>query len=283
MSVLQVLIDGFITAAELAALLFVSPATAVEMPAARAVQTAPAVERARELHVLSSSLDVRLLGSLADVRVSQQFRNDSSEIVNLAARLPVVDERTDALRIHRKGRTVDLLGIDSGCDSGDGDDAEMAAHTPGRAQISLDELIADALQLAPGETASIELIATQPLKRAGASYRLIMPAHAAIEPQALLVDQADVRFLVVVPHRAARGMMRLTLRPDRGGAEIIELGLLGETPMAYIVPLADRAALTALAAGAIELEARANDRILWTTLPAQVRNNAPLALAGTSK
>ncbi|HYM48341.1 MAG TPA: hypothetical protein VES91_07655, partial [Burkholderiaceae bacterium] len=174
MSALQVLIDAFMTAAELVALLFVSPAAAVEAPV-RATQAAPGIERARELHLLSSSFDVRLLGTLADVRVSQQFRNDSSEIVNLAGRLPAVDEHTDALRIHRGSRIVDLLGTDSGCDGDAGDDGQTQAHyhnhAAGHAQISIDEVIADALQLAPGETASIELIATQSLTRAGASYR----------------------------------------------------------------------------------------------------------------
>ena len=95
------------------------------------------------------------------------------------------------------------------------DSEELQASTAGRLQLAVDESIADALQLAPGETASIELIATQSLARAGATYRLALPNDVAVEPQALLVDQTDMRFLVVVPHRAARGTARLTLRPDR--------------------------------------------------------------------
>lgn len=288
MSVLQVLIDGFLTAAELVALLFVSPASAAEPPHhAPTVQVAASANNAHSLQLLSSSLDVRLLGSLADVRLSQQFRNDSGATVNLAARLPAVDEHTDALRIHRSGRIVDLLGIDPGCgneenDENSDEDAPLQAHTAGHAQISIDEVIADALQLAPGETASIEWIATQALARTGASYRLALPAHAVVEAQALL-DQSDARFLVVVPHRAARGIARLTLRPDRGATEIIELGQVSAALTAYVVPLADSAAVRALAAGAIELETRADDGVVWSTLPTHVRPDASLALARTSK
>ena len=285
MSALQVLIDGFLTAAELVALLFVSPASAAEPPQhAPTVQVAASANNARSLQLLSSSFDVRLLGSLADVRVSQQFRNDSGDTVNLAARLPAVDEHTDALRIHRSGRIVDLLGVDPGCGNEENDEAEpLQAHAAGHAQISIDEVIADALQLAPGETASIEWIATQALARTGATYRLALPAHAVVEAQALLVDQSDARFLVVVPHRAARGIARLTLRPDRGATEIIELGQMSAALTAYVVPLADSAAVKALASGAIELETRADDGIVWSTLPTHVRPDASLALARTSK
>ncbi|MGZ8994389.1 MAG: hypothetical protein ACXW16_10270, partial [Burkholderiaceae bacterium] len=111
MPALQGLIDGFLTAAELAALLFVAPVAATERSRIQAAPTPPAIERTRDLHLLSSSFDVRLLGSLADVRVSQLFRNSSDETINLAGRLPAVDEHTDALRIHRSGRVVDLLQL----------------------------------------------------------------------------------------------------------------------------------------------------------------------------
>ena len=285
MSALQVLIDGFFTAAELVALLFVSPVSAMEQPRTERTSSPPAIERARDAHLLSSSFDVRLLGSLADMRVSQHFRNSSTETINLAGRLPAVDQHTDALRIHRKGRIVDLLQLDSGCGGDEERDngEELQADTAGHVQLAVDESIADALQLAPGETASIELISTQSLSHTGTTYRLALPAHAALEPQALLVDQTDVRFLVVVPHRAARGTARLTLRPDRAAPETIELGVLSEPSIAYVVPLANRAALQALAAGAIELETRTHDGIVWSTLPARVRPDSSLALAGASK
>lgn len=276
MPALQVLIDGFLTAAELAALLFVAPVSATEQPRTEPARSTPAVERARDLHLVSSSFDVRLLGALADVRVSQHFRNNSAETINLAGRLPAVDEHTDALRIHRNGRIVDLLQLESGCggDEDSDDSEELQAGMEGRAQLAVDESIADALQLAPGATASIELIATRSLSRAGAMYRLALPDRAAVEPQALLVDQADARFLVVVPHRASRGVTRLTLRPDRAASETIELGALGDSSTAYVVPLANRAALQALAAGAIELETRTAEGIVWSTLPPQVRIDA---------
>ena len=286
MPALQGLIDGFLTAAELAALLFVAPVAATERSRIEPAPTAPAIERTRDLHLLSSSFDVRLLGSLADVRVSQLFRNNSAETINLAGRLPAVDEHTDALRIHRSGRIVDLLQLDSGCGgNGDGDgadSAELQASVAGHVRLAVDESIADALQLAPGATASIELIATHSLSRAGAMYRLALPDRAAVESQALLVDQADVSFLVVGPHRASRGMARLTLRPDQAASETIELGALSDSSTAYVVPLANRAALQALAAGAIELETRTADGIVWSTLPPQMRIDAARAVV-TSK
>jgi hypothetical protein len=285
MSALQVLIDGFLTAAELVALLFVSPVSAMEQPRTERASSSPAIERARDAHLMSSSFDVRLLGSLADVRVSQHFRNNGIETIHLAGRLPAVDEHTDALRIHRKGRIIDLLQLDSGCGGEDesDDSEELRANVAGHVQLAVDESIADALQLAPGETASIELIATQSLARVGATYRLALPKHATVELQALLVDQTDVRFLVVVPHRAARGIARLTLRPHRAAPETIELGVLSEPSIAYVIPLANRAALQALAAGAIELETRTDDGIVWSTLPVQIRTDSSLALAGASK
>ena len=48
MSALQVVIDGFLTAAELVALLFVSPVSAAEQPNVAHTRSAPAYERARE-------------------------------------------------------------------------------------------------------------------------------------------------------------------------------------------------------------------------------------------
>ena len=92
-----------------------------------------------------------------------------------------------------------------------------------------------------------------------------------------------MRFLVVVPHRSARGTARLTLRPDGAASETIELGVLSEPSVAHIVPLASRAALQALASGAIELETRTQDGIIWSTLPTHVRADASLALAGATK
>lgn len=284
MSALQVVIDGVLTAAELAALLFVSPVSAMEPPQASAPRAQ--FERLREMHLVSTTFDVRLLGSLADVRVSQRFHNTSTETVNLAGRLPPVDEYTDALRIHRQGRVIDLLQLGAGCGSEDEDggdlQADLQATAAGRVQLAVDESIADALQLPPGENASIEMVATQSLSRMGSTYRLALPARAAVEAQALLVDQSDARFLVIVPHRAARGTTRLTLRPNGAASETIDLGP-SEPSVAHIVPLANRAALRALAAGAIELETRTDDSVVWSTLPIHLRTDSSPALAGASK
>jgi hypothetical protein len=282
MPALQGLIDGFLTAAEVATLLLVAPVAATERSRIEPASTAPAIERMRDLHLLSSSFDVRLLGLLADVRVSRLYRNNGAETINLAGRLPAVDEHTDALRIHRRGRSVDLL--DSGCggDDDSDEDAGLQASLAGHVRLAVDESIADALQLAPGATASIELIATHSLSRSGAVFRLALPDREAVEPQALLVDQADVRFLVVVPHRATRGVARLTLRPDQAASETIELGALNDSSTVYVVPLANRAALQALVTGAIELETRTIEGIVWSTLPPQLRTDATHA-AVTSK
>lgn len=281
MAALHVVIDGFLTAAKLVALLLVAPAAALEPAAAQRGASGSALERARDVHLLSTSFDMRLLGTLADVRVTQQFRNAGTQTINLAGRLPAVDEHTDALRVRREQHVVDLLQPESGC-GGESDD-ELQADTAGHVRLALDESIADALQLAPGQSASIELIATQSLTRTGGTYRIALPEHAGLEAQALLVDQSDARFLVVVPHPAARGTARLTLRPEFAAPETIELGVLNAASIAVVVPLANRAALQALAAGAIELETRTHDGIVWSTLPAIVRIDAAFTLAGASK
>ena len=285
MSALQVVIDGFLTAAELAALLFVSPVSAAEQPSVEQTRSAPVYERARELHLVSTAFDVRLLGLLADVRVSHEFRNTSAETVSLSEKLPAIDEHTDALRIHRKGRVFDLLQAGSGCGGDEeNDDEYLQADVSGHVQLAVDESIADALQLAPGETASIEMIATQSLSLShGATYRLALPALVGIESRALLVDQDDMRFLVIVPHRSVQGTTRLTLRPEGAASETIDLGVLSEPSVAHVIPVASRAALQALASGAIELETRMLDGIIWSTLPMHVRNDSSLALAGVDK
>jgi hypothetical protein len=270
MSTLQVLKEGLITAAELAALLFVTPATAAE-PAVTAARVAPPAQL-RELHRISTLLDVRLLGSLADVRISQAVRNDSDSILDLAALLPALDDRTAALRIHRADGSIDLL--DSGCGGDESDRLQPAGH----AQLAADEAIADALRLPPGASAAIELIATRPLTRTGPHYRIALPVtNAGLAPQALLVDQGETRFLVVIVHPAARGEARLTLRPALGATESIELGMLDERLRAandaYVIPL-PRQAIDALAAGAIEFESRDRDYRLWATLPARLSSGA---------
>ena len=285
MPALQVAVDAFLTAAELAALLFVSPGWASEQPSTRRLADTPVYERAPELRPISSGLEVRLLGSLADIRVSQEYRNTGATTINLSGYLPAVDEHTDALRIHRRGRVVDLLQLGAGCDGGtEGDDEDLQADVNGHAQLAVDESIADALQLAPGDTASIELTSTKALSRShGSTYRLALPALGGVESQAMLVDQGDTRFAVIVPHPSARGTARLTLRPNGAASETIELGELSEPWVAHIVPLASHSALLALASGAIELETRTQDGVVWSTLRTYVRTDSTLAVANAAK
>lgn len=283
MPALQVAIDAFLTAAELVALLFVSPVSATERPGLVSTASAPAYERVREPHLVSTSFDVRLLGSLADIRLSREFRNISASTVYLSSYLPAVDEYTDALRIHRKGRAIDLLQLGAECGGEIEGDDDLQADVGGNVRLAVDESIADALQLAPGETASIELIATQTLSWSlGSVYRLALPALAGVESQALLVDQGDTQFVVVVPHRLVSGTARLTLRPTGASSQSIELGTLGEAPSAHVIRLPSREALQALAAGAIEIETRAPDGVIWSTLPMQVRTDASFS-ADTAK
>lgn len=275
MVALQILKEGLITAAELAALTFVAPATAAEAPVAVTVRPAPPA-RLRDVHQLASALDVRLLGSLADVRISQTVRNDGNSIADLASLLPTLDDRADALRIHRADGTIDLL--DAGC----GGDETDAPRPAGHARIAEDEAVADALRLPPGASAAIELIVTQPLTRSGKHYRIALPkTNASLSPQALLVDQGESRFLVVIVHPGARGEARLTLRPAQGTAESIDLGVVDERLRAandaYVIPI-PRQAIDALAAGAVEFESRDRDHRLWTTLPTRLSSGA-LALA----
>lgn len=267
MSTLQILKDGLVTAAELAALLFISPASAVE---AVAVPKAQQV-RARSLHSSTMLLDVRLLGALVDVRVLQTVRNDGDAVLDLASALPVADTPLDALRIHRSGSSFTLAGAEFG---------EEPDVIQGHVQLAADEAIADALQLAPGGDAAIEWITTLPLARAGPHYRLALPSVAGLGPQALLVDQGDAQFLVVVVHPEARGRARLTLRPASAAPTTIELGALdavGERD-AYVIPL-PRTAIDGLAEGAIEFESHDVDRVLWATLPARLSHGPTPALA----
>ena len=283
MPALQVAIDAFLRAAELAALLFVSPVSAMEQSSPGPTASAPAHERVRDLDRSSATVDVRLLGLLADVRVRQEFRNTSATTMNLSGYLPAVDENTDALRIHRRGRVVDLLQLGAGCGS-DGEDEDLQADVSGHVQLAVDESIADALQLAPGETVLIELIATKALSPShGATFQVALPALAAVEPQALLVDQGDSRFVVIVPHQSARGTARLTLRPNGTASETIELGELSEPSVAHIVPLASQAALRALASGAIELETRTQHGVIWSTLQTHLRTDSTLAVANAAR
>lgn len=260
---MNLLLEGALAAAELLALLFVPPAAAGPVAPGSA-----AADRPVQLHRLSTSVDVRLLGALADVRVTQHLRNDGPAIADLAAHLPAIDERADSLRVIRAGHSVELLG------SGDCSDAEPAGH----ARLSGDEAIADALRVAPGAEAIVEVASAQPLAGSGRSYRLVLPirldAHA---PRAVLVDQGDAWFLVVVPHRRAT-TSSLVLRPAKGPSETLAPGAV-DAAIALLIPLADRRQLDALAAGAIELELGDEGATTWTTVLPDVIDERDSVLA----
>ena len=265
MTVLHLMIEGALAAAEMLVLLFVPAASAAEPVAIEAQAT---LERPVHLHRLSTAVDVRLLGSLADVRVIQHLRNDGTASADLASHLPVIDEQVDALRIVRTAGAIDLL---AGGDCGD---------TPagGHVRLSDDEAIADALHLAPGADAVIEVIATHPLVRRAGAYELALPLAVDLEaPRATLVDHGDSRFLLVVPHRRA-ARSTLVLRPAAGASQAFDLGRV-DPRLALLVPLSSRAQLDSLAAGAIELELDDGATTHWVTLVADRVEESPAVQA----
>jgi hypothetical protein len=269
MTVLHLMIDGALAAAEMLALLFVPAASAAEPPA---TDTQAAIERPVHLHRLSTALDVRLLGSLADVRVIQRLRNDGTTAADLAPHLPAADEQVDSLRVVRSAGSIDLL---AGGDCGD-------APGSGHARLSDDEAIADALHLEPGADAVIEVIATHPLVRHAGAYQVALPLDVNAEaPRAILVDQGDSRFLLVVPHRRA-SRTTLVLRPATVASQAFDLGRV-DPRLALLIPLASRAQLDALAAGAIELELDDGATTHWMTLVADRVEESPAVQAHTTE
>jgi len=267
MTLLQTMLDGAVTAAELLALLFVSPATAQEpetpgMPAA--------LERPMQLHRLSTTADLRLLGSLADVRIAQAVRNDSPATIDLAPQLPAVDEDVDGLRDMHGTHAVDLLAaVDCG-------DSPAAGH----ARLTDDERLADAFRRAPGAGAVTEAVAARPL--AGDDRRcLLLPARVEADAtRAILAEQDDGYFLLLVPHRTAP-RAKLVLRPRTGEAEALQLGAL-DNRHAIVVPLPSRAHLDDLADGAIELEIADGSAVWWSTLVAERVDGRPPMQAGAT-
>ena len=108
----------------------------------------------------------------------------------------------------------------------------------------------------------------------GPSYRVMLPARfEADAPRAMLVDEDDGAFLLIVAHRAApRGT--LVLRPAYGEPETLQLGAI-DTRHAILVPLPDRAHLDRLADGAVELELADDRGTWWTTLIAERIDERP--------
>jgi hypothetical protein len=288
MSVLHLIRDGASAAAQLVALLFiVPPATANATEAPTAVQsTADAVAPARvaapepasptvhELHVVAATLDVRLLGLLADVRVVQTVRNVSRQAIELAAQLPAGSEAGERRSITRDGHTVELLADPFGSCGSDDDDPHA-----GHAGMELDETLAHLLHLLPGQQATIEVGVSGTLERHGGAYRIALPAAVApLEAQALLLNQRAGTTLVIVPPPGVDGTATLTLRPATGPARDITLGhaVAGN---AFIIPLADADAVAPFTQGAVEFEIRADRHVLWMTLPSTRRDAGAATLA----
>jgi hypothetical protein len=263
MPLLHLMLDGALAAAEMLALLAVPPAVAAPAAPAPTAVTAVTAEPATLhgpvlLHRLSTTVDIRLLGALADVRVAQHLRNDGARTIDLGARLPAVDEQVDALRVVRADGTVELLAA---ADCGE-------ASPGGYARLAPDEAIADALQLPPGAEAVVEVIAAQPLQRRAGIYRVALPvAIEADAPRATLIDEDGGAYLVVVPHLRATAAA-VTLRPTSGAARRIDVGPL-DPRTAALIPLLGRIELDEVAEGAVEVELAGGGTTYWTTVVAE--------------
>jgi hypothetical protein len=117
-----------------------------------------------------------------------------------------------------------------------------------------------------------------PLQRAGQAYRVALPATAApLPPQALIAEDGELAYLIVIPAPDASGRAAVELRGSAADAARIELGELAEDErIAFVIPLRDRAAAARLVRGAVEFEAQGHGRSLWATLPLAT---TPVALA----
>jgi len=282
MSALHLIRDGMSIAAQLAALLFITPigvATAAEIraptPAVQAANasqpTVAASPNLRPLHLVDGAFDVRLLGPLAGMRVLQSLRNDSAQTIDLGTQLPPIASDVDTVSVHRDGRSIELL---AGSSCG-GDDDPNAGH----AHAELDEIIADLMQLPPGQRATIEITATERLQPAGRAWRVELPATVVpVRAQALVVRQPESNYVVIVPPYDALGSATLTLRSTDSPSQQWTLGPT-HPGLAYVIPVGDDQALRGLLAGAAELELRSAYAVHWTTLPIFPRDGRQPTLA----
>jgi hypothetical protein len=246
MSMLEHLKEGFVTAAELVALLFVPPALGSE----------PAVHDAS-----ASRIEFAVRDDRAQLTVARRVNNTGDAIIDLAQQLPLTDASTASLRVVRRHRVVDLI-VDGDC----GDDAAPSGGTA-HVKMAADEAIADALQLPPGESAWIEMTTTHTLQGSGVVQRLELPLVPAAAAHGFITDRYGASaVLLVTLNPESRGRVALHLRPDRSRSQSVDLGVVERPGTAFLVAL-DRAALQSLAAGAIELEAHRGDTSVWSTLP----------------
>jgi hypothetical protein len=176
--------------------------------------------------------------------------------------------------VSHQGNTVDLVhGDQVACgDDGDDDDDVGDAHE-GHMQTTLDEAIADLLQLPAGRRAIIAIEAVDTLERQAGAYRLTLPPTPAPLPaQWFVASEPDGDVLVLLLPPDVEGQALLTLRPDRGESELISLGRVRRSTSAFVVPL--EIAPRALQAGSIELEVVEDSRITWRTFPQATSHGA---------
>jgi len=115
---------------------------------------------------------------------------------------------------------------------------------------------------------------TEDERIADASGRAERPMRVEADaPRAMLIDEDDGPFLLIIPHRAAaRGT--LVLRPASGEPATLRLGAI-DTCHAVLVPLPGRAHLDRLADGAVEFELEDDRGTWWTTLVAERVDGRP--------
>ena len=183
MNVLHLMIDGALAAGELLALLFVSPEIAAEPLAAGAP---PALERAVQMHRMSTAFDVRLLGSLATL----VDRGDCGEPHAAGhARLSEDEAIADALQFApRPHATAEVVAAPSLPHRTDDNDAvpspPLAAGTPRVALLERDD--GAFLLFVPHRRASAATLVLRPLSSAATVLQL-----GAVDPRlAILVPLA---------------------------------------------------------------------------------------------
>lgn len=151
----------------------------------------------------------------------------------------------------------------------------------GHVRLSEDERIADAALLAPAAETVMAAVLEGTKTRTARAHRVALPAslegHA---PRALLLDDIDGAFLVVLPHRAA-SHATLVLRPAAGPAETRDLGAV-DTRHALVIRIASPTDLDRLDAGAIELELAEGPMRWWSTIVPERPDRRGVARAPSS-
>ena len=114
----------------------------------------------------------------------------------------------------------------------------------------------------PADVRAAQVVRDDPRGR-----ELLLVRTEADATRAMLLEEDDGPFLLIVPHRAAR-RGTLVLRPSSGDTETLHLGAI-DPRHAVLVPLQGRAHLDRLADGAVELELADDRGTQWITLIAE--------------